>query len=326
MENASQIKLTCFMERFRDKHHERGFFWHGPQIAEVVEMVVEAVDPKIRAVSRYNKQLRTPVEKAWNYLDSLIDQIPGQMRISKRRYSIDPRVRVIFDSVGDMLKTFQESPAVTEFFHSNEEAEDSYVLLSMEKKEHTFLGMELAGEMLKRDVLQTSVSFSNHHLMTPSTTELGAKEGIKCYAFEGLLHKARQLILDSHRKTRQLEETKQQVTRELRQAKSSAASVQESASVERLEKQLHDVERELVEARMETGSPNRHLQIIIDVLSDPKNYINIKHELLSLSNLGIKLEGEAAKHAHVIEIAEIEIAKTLKRSAMVASFPRRDLW
>jgi hypothetical protein len=76
---------------------------------------------------------------------------------------------------------------------------------------------------------------------------------------------------------------------------------------------------------METGSPNRHLQIIIDVLSDPKNYIHIKHELLSLSNLGVKLEGEAAKHAHLIEIAEIEIAKTLKRSAMVASFPRRDL-
>lgn len=324
MDSASEIKLTCFWERLRDKHHEKSFFRRSSQIAEVVESVVDSVDPKIRAVGRYNKQLRAPVEKAWQYLDSLIDHIPGPMRISKRRFGIDPRVRVIFDDVNTMLKVLKDSPAVGEFFHSNEDAADGFIFLSMEKKEHTILGMELAGDMLKRDVMQTAVTFSDHHVLTPASTEQGAKEGIKCCAFEGLLHKARQLILVTHMKTRKLEEDKQRLNTELRQAKAEGDAL-ESSKVERLQNQLREVERELIQAKMETESPNRHLQIIIDVLSDPQNYINIKQEILSLNNLGIKQEGEAAKHAHIIEVAEIEIEKTFKRSALVASFPRRDL-
>ena len=103
MSTGSDIKLNCLLESIRDKTHHKSIFWRYSEIAEVVELVVDAVDPKIRVVSRYNKQLRGPVETTWHYLDGLIGLIPGDMRISKRRFGIDPRVRVMFDDLQGML-------------------------------------------------------------------------------------------------------------------------------------------------------------------------------------------------------------------------------
>ena len=331
MSTGSDIKLNCLLESIRDKTHHKSIFWRYSEIAEVVELVVDAVDPKIRVVSRYNKQLRGPVETTWHYLDGLIGLIPGDMRISKRRFGIDPRVRVMFDDLQGMLKLFNESPALTEFFQSHQQAEDSYVFLSMEKKEHNFLGMELNGDMIRRDVLRTAVTFSNHHILTPAATEQSAREGIKCCAFEGLLKKAQQIIFQSHAKRKKLEEAKQRITREIRHLKSelggeAGGSLNASASLERLNHELHNVERDLIAARMETESPNRHLQVIIDVLNEPQRYVSIKRNALNVNSMGVKLSTEPSDHGHLIEYAEMEIEQSLKRVAMVASFPKRDLF
>ena len=110
---------------------------------------------------------------------------------------------------------------------------------------------------------------------------------------------------------------------ELGQEAGGASSA--AASLERLNRELHNVERDLITARMETESPNRHLQVIIDVLNEPQKYVSIERNALNVDSLGIKLSTDAHEHGHQIEYAEMEIEQSLKRVAMVASFPRRDL-
>jgi hypothetical protein len=320
-----EIELTCLMDYMRRKSGYQASFWPRSEIAQAVEMVVDVVDPKIRVVSRYNKRLRSAVDTTWQFLDTLMKYLPATMHISRKSFSIDPRVRVLFENVDSMLRLLNESAHLTEFFNSHPQAETSFVFLSMEKNERTFLGVELDGDMLKRDVMQTAVTFADHHLLSPALHEQEAKEGIKCLGFVGLLNHVNQVIMQSHFDIKRLEESKREITAEIRNLKATAKTaatddILKTVSIEKLHNELNDVERGLVQARMETDSPERHLQFIVDVLQEPDKYLKIKSESLSVNNLGIKSE-----QAHVIGYAEMEIEKLFKRVAMVVSFHRDDL-
>ena len=319
------IELTCLMDYMRRKSGYQQSFWRRSQIAQAVEMVVDVVDPKIRVISRYNKRLQSAVETTWQYLDSLMKYLPAAMHISRKSFSIDPRVRVLFENADAMLRLLNESAHVSEFFDAHPDAQTTYVFLSMEKNERNFLGVELDGEMLKREVMQTAVTFTDHHLLSPALSEQEAKEGIKCLGFVGLLNQANQVIMQSHLDVKRLEAKKQGITSEVRDLKAASknsadADVLTTASIEKLSNELHEVERELVQARMETDSPERHLQVIVDILQEPDKYLKADSQSLSVNNLGIK-----AEQAHIIEYMEVEIEKLFKRVAMIVSLHRGDL-
>lgn len=325
MGKTFEIELTCLMDYMRSKSRYKASFWPRSEIAEVVEMVVDVVDPKIRILSRYNKRLRNSVETTWKYLDTLASYLPASMHISRKSFSIDPAVRVLFENVESMLRLLNESEKLTGFFTDHPNAEKAHVFLSMDKNERTFLGVELDGEMLKRDVMQTAVTFTDHHLLSPALSEQDAKEGIKCLGFVGLLHKINQLITQCHYDVKKLEETKQGITSEIRNLKSTSKNAGDDeafarASLEKLHDQLQEVEHDLVQARMKTDSPDRHVQFIVDVLGEPEEYLKVEEKSLSVNNLGIKTE-----QAHVIEYAEVEIEQLFKRVAMIVSFDRDDL-
>jgi hypothetical protein len=325
MVKTTEIELTCLMDYMRSKSHYKASFWRRSEISEAVETVVDVVDPKIRVLSRYNKRLRGAVETTWAYLDTLTEYLPQAMHISRKSFGVDPSVRVLFENVDSMLRLVNESEKLTDFFAIQPNADTAYVFLSMEKNERNFLGIEMSGEMLKREVMQTAVTFSDHHLLSPALSELDAKEGIKCLGFVGLLNKVNQVIMQSHYDVKKLEETKQDITTEIRDLKTTAKNavdgdVLTTASIETLHNQLQDVERELVQAKMETDSPDLHLKLIVDVLNEPEKYLKIEGKSLSVNNLGIKSE-----QAHVIEYAEVGIEQLFKRVAMIVNFHRDDL-
>ncbi len=320
-----EIELTCLMDYMRRKSGYQASFWRRSQIAQAVEMVVDVVDPKIRVVSRYNKRLQSAVDTTWQFLDTLMNYLPTALHISRKSFSIDPRVRVLFENVDSMIRLLNDSAHVTEFFDSHPEAETSFVFLSMEKNERTILGVELDGDMLKRDVMQTAVTFTDHHLLSPALNEREAKEGIKCLGFVGLLNRVNQVIMQSHFEIKRLEERKQELTAEIRNLKTSSKSKADddtlaTMSIEKLHNELHEIERDLLQARMETDSPERHLQLIVDILQEPDKCLKAKSESISVNNLGIK-----AEQAHIIEYVEMEIEKLFKRVAMVVSLHRDDL-
>jgi hypothetical protein len=247
------------------------------------------------------------------------------MPVSRKNFSIDPRVRVLFENLESMRKLVNDSASLAEFFTTHKNADLAYAFLSMEKKERAFLGVELDGEMLKREVMQTAVTFSGHHLLSPGLTESAAKDGIKCCSFAGLLKKVNQLIMQSHYQIKGLEERKQGLTGQIRSLKaelknSEDENVLTAASIEKLHHELKEVDRGLAQTRLETDSPDRHLQLIVDVLSNPEQHISIKRDSLSVNNLGIKTE-----HAHIIEYAEIDIETSLQRVALIVNIPRDDL-
>jgi len=318
------IELTCLAEYVHRKSGYKASFWRRSEFAEAVEMVVDTVDPKIRVLSRYNKRMRSVVDTTWQFLDSLTEHLPSELHISRQSFAVDPRVRVLFENADSMLRILNQSAHLPEFFASHPQVDSALAFLSMEKNEKQFFGMELDGDMLKREVLQTAVSFNDHHFLAPSLEAQKAKEGIKCYGFVALLKKVNQLIMQSHFDIKRLEDTKRDITAEIRKLRAVLNNAEgedslSSASIEKLNSERMVVESDLVQARIQTESPDRHMQYIIDVLREPQQYLRIERESLSVNNLGIKTE-----QAHVIEFATMEIENLLKRVAMIVSLHRED--
>ena len=57
----------------------------------------------------------------------------------------------------------------------------------MNETEKTILGMELHNDIIRRDVMQTALSFSGHKIMSPASRETGVRTGIKQCIFDGLV-------------------------------------------------------------------------------------------------------------------------------------------
>jgi hypothetical protein len=325
MDKANDIELTCLLEQMLSKGRHKAAFWHRSEIAEAVETVVDIVDPRIRVLSRYNKRLRNAVDTAWQYLDNLMENIPCDLHLSKNNFAIDPRVRVLFENLDAMLQLFAQSQNLKDFVSAHPQADIAHLFLSMNMKEKTKFGVELDGELLKREVMQTAVAFTDHTILSPALNRQHAAQGVKCLGFSFLLKKVNQAISQSGIENRSLQDRKRQLTEEIRSLKTAAHNAGTDnplaiASMENLQRELHDVEHYLAITRMETESPDHHMQCIMDILQEPQKYLTIQRQSVSINNLGIKSE-----QGNTIEYAELEIPQLIKRVAMIVIVPKEDI-
>lgn len=327
MNTRPENRLTCLSDRLRNSNLYHVSFWKRSELADAVEVLVDLVNPKIRVVGRYNKMLRTPLDNTWQYLDTIVEHIPGGLTVSRQAFAIDPRVRVLFEDANAMNDIFSTSPVISKYLAANTGVENLYVMLCMEKQERAFLGTQLEGDMIKREVMQTAVTFSSHQLLSPAENEALAKEGIKCCAFEGLLKKVQEEIMYSHFEIKKLEERKHDLMRELRARKTELGSAAvdntvTTPSMEKIKQELTTTENNLINAKTQSESPQQHLQYIVETLNEPELYLSVKPMSITVNNLGIKVTGQDKTQGHVIDVAELNIDESFKRTAMVVNYQK----
>jgi len=291
----------------------------------LIEHVVDMVDPRIRVIGRYAKKLTPPLAHTWNYLENVADTIPQGITLNRTTgSSTDPRIKLIIDShkqIRQLLDTAK--PLIQNPLHNKSNRPDPvYLLLCMEKKEHNFLGTELAGEIIKRDVMKTRVTFINHRFLSAGYTTETAKLGfIKC-ALDGLLHKTHELIITSRGEHQQLIERKNQLRQQLHSKHTpslppvvnlfSTHNTPDATSPE-----LRDIEQQLTKIRHQSESPEHHLLKIIETLHHPEHYLTVRKQSILMNNLGIKLYDEAIDNSVRIEYAEVGIEQALKHITLI---------
>jgi hypothetical protein len=123
-------------------------------LARAIEQVVDKTDTRIRAVPRYTQRLKGPVEQVFQLVDDLVERIPPPVSCRRSTYTQDDRIRALLD-------------------------------------ESTRAGMAQINGKVVRDVLQTVVSFSDHQLMSPGSSEDDARCALKSCIFNSLLAHAK---------------------------------------------------------------------------------------------------------------------------------------
>jgi hypothetical protein len=291
-------------------------------LAKAVEHVVDTISGRLRVVPNYERILLEPVVKTFRHIDQIADSIPGPLPCCRSAFNDDPRINAFFVSPRHIQEVFSQSDDVRRLFEANPLAAECYALMCVRREERSQLGMALVNNQVRNDVLQTSVNFTDHHVISPGTDEVAARCALKCCMFDGLLAHIKRRAIDAAQKADDLE------TR-LRVLHSRLKSVGEGPDAEQpraeLSAEIRDLEDQLAGGDARPLTINEQLDMVAAALSDPAEYLTAEDVSLRLSRMAIKLEQGATEPGYELSLSEIRIASHRPRVGALVRFPREEL-
>jgi hypothetical protein len=299
----------------------------------IVEDVVQGTDARIRLVPGYKRKLQDAISTSLEFSDSIVDRIPKAIEISRHTFISDPHVNAFFTNIADMQSVFSHSSEVVDFLeeHWNDAASECCSLLCMHMSEKTVTGVELSGDMLKKDVLQVAVSFSDHRVYSPATCESDTRAGLKQCLFGGLVNNALDRIMQLKLENHRLQSERSMLHARLRHLRQKAERAEHDGgpvieimnAVEETGKQLRYIEDALLGTS--PASPRESLELVNSVFRRPDDFIQTREFALRLSKMGIKIDAQSTEPCNEINLTEVRIANEQPRVVTLATVPRDEL-
>jgi hypothetical protein len=138
-------------------------------VDQMVEAVVDAVEPRIRLRPRYRTWLAPGAQRTITHLRALARDLPEPRVMAHAGWSDDPFLSTWFANPERVGECLGESDELRRYFGANPAARECCALLAMRYGERTVLGHALQGELVVRDVQQTHVSFFDHRVLAAGT-------------------------------------------------------------------------------------------------------------------------------------------------------------
>jgi hypothetical protein len=288
---------------------------HYPEslIEAAIERTVDGTDPRLRAVFGYKKYLRPSVIHAIDHVIALVDGIPAPLPAGRSDYSADPRLKALFATADRMQEVFGNDVELNEFRGGpNKGAERVYALLLAERVEKNVLGMELAGDTLRRDVAQVSVSFRRHRLIEVTSNEADTRRQLKRRAFDHLLTLALTRIAEVHGELADLARQRDLLNRKLSALRQGGWSFEttdgEQPDPKVLSAELQGIETELTKLGADAGALQRRLEIVADLLGHAEQQLWAEDSVIHLDNMNIRREAQDAS-AQRVTLRELHNAR-----------------
>jgi hypothetical protein len=299
-------------------------------ITKTVERVVDVIDGRIRLVGGYKKKLQYVIRNSLEFTDSLIDRFPPAIEVSSRTFVSDPYVNAFFSNTRDVQTIFSQSSEIREFMedYANGELAHCCALLCMHKSEKTVLGVELAGDTLRKDVKQTAVNFTDHRIYSPAPTEPETRQGLKQCLFEGLVTNTLERVVQLKLSNQRLQHERQMLQARLRHAQyllGRQAGRQDSEAdrkreIEETRLKLERTEEDL--RKIHLATPQVSLEQVIEVFSSPEKFVRLQESTLRLNKMGIKIDESARQPCNTLNLTEVSIGEQPPRVVTLANFPR----
>lgn len=311
---------------------------HGPDealIQRAIERVVDGTDRRIRALGLYRKQLHQPVELAIHHVIASVDALPASIEISPRTFGQDPRLRAFFVSTDHLREVFGGFKTVRDYLADLTEPvpEQIFGLLSMAMEERKVFGVELAGDTLRRDVMQVTVNFSNHRYLGPTSNELDTRLELKKRAFDFLIGKALERIAGERSKRRELDHQRYLLQQKLAAMKAGnwgldpmlAEHEQPCPDHAALEAEIETIDMKLGQFHTDNLGLEESLASVIDTLSHPAAWLASREIRLHLDSMGIKVQELSTLSSNEIVLTEIFSGTGERRIVLLGHIARSDL-
>mgnify|MGYP001815618162 FL=1 len=221
-----------------------------------------------------------------------------------------------------MQEVFSQSKDVRELFDAAPQAEECCALVCMRMEERQKFGVAQSGDRVHREVMQTSVSFTDHEVYTPGVSETDARRALKCCIFGGILKYTRGKLIEA--KSSDIERRKRLAMLRSRLRKVDRQAMLEKQQID-LQMQIEDLEDAIKQAARRPATLEDRLALVADTLRNANQFVSASFPHLHLSHMGIKVEQDSNVPAHELDIAEIRIATRGPRVAALVRFPRCEL-
>jgi hypothetical protein len=297
-------------------------------ILGTVERVVDGTDGRIRLVSGYRNKLQDVIRSSLAFADELVEQIPGGIEVNRHTFVTDPYVNAYFANVSDMRAIFSHSSEIKDFMegYGDNDAMECCALLCMRMSEKTVLGMELSGDILKKDVRQVAVNFSDHRIYSPAPGEPETRQGLKRCLFDGLVTNALDRItrmrLTNHQLNAELQVLKSRQRRQ-QTAMQKSADATVAAEYQDTCRQLEKLETELSSAPLAT--PQATMEQVVTVFKNPEDFVRLRKFSLRLNKMGILIGDAPEQPCNEIDLTEVTIGEGTPRIVTLARFPKCEI-
>jgi hypothetical protein len=300
-------------------------------IERAIERAVDGTDPRLRALSGYKNKLRTAVIHAIDHVVGLVDNLPVPLELDRAAFGKDPELIAFFASLTQAHELLAVDPALNQWLASPDNSATGHIvmLLLAEQQERQILGVALEGDILRRDVAQTTVSFSEHRLLDPAGAEDETRRLLKRRAFDHLLAISLGRITSAHAERNELERERYLLRR--KQAALAAgrwafdeAGADTRADPQVVQHQLEEIESQLRALGAGPGLLKAHLDTVVDVLAEAEhNFWSERHALI-VDRMGIK-QTQASALAPRVELTVLQDATGRKLVARLVAIARADL-
>jgi hypothetical protein len=262
-----------------------------PELAQAIERAVDRVEPRLKQAGGYPERYAGPVAHALAYARQLAEAIPGPVPINRQAYASDPLVHAMFASAEEVRSAICASQAMHEFRRDHPDAGEVYALICMRRRAKAMLGIEMDGEVLRRDVPQEAVFFTDHTLADPGRTETEARERMAQGMFDSLLVHVAWRVQARQREKLELDRQRDELRARLRAAEPAQRREWEARLNENL-------------ARLGAVTAALDLRRYADdfdaVLLAPEKHVYLDRTAMVLDGMGVLREPEAAGSSQVV--------------------------
>lgn len=304
-------------------------------VDDMIETIVETVEPRVRQVSGYNGKLQACARSTIAHLRRLGQGPLEPVLMTRASWSGDPRLNAFFATADDVPACLGASRELRAFFDgpAGAGADEAFALLGMKKTERNVFAPKLEGDMLRQDVAQVSVSFSGHRLVAPARTEAESRREIGQRIIRRLAQVALSRIITLDEKATGLQQHKAYLGARLRLLRLARDGVQGAfedpgnvaEQIAALERELDETVDDYIETRGSIATIEDHLGQIDAVFSQPGEHVTLTHTPLRVSRMGIKLDAAAPGAANELTLAELTIGENFHGVIAIARCPRAEM-
>ena len=145
----------------------------GGQDDRLVERLVMRIADEngidVRHDSRCADSLTEAVSTACSHARAMVDELGEPFVVDRRRPTNSSLGQILFDSRKDGLEALRSSTRIRDVF-LNPDVRECVFLLTMHRHDYVVFGTEMAGETIRRDVMQEAVEFLDHNFSAAAPT------------------------------------------------------------------------------------------------------------------------------------------------------------
>ncbi len=305
-------------------------------IREATDYVVKVTNPRLTLVSRHRERLAPAVKAAIEHLRGVAATLPVPREASAASWASDPSIHAFFAVADDVPRLFSRSQEVQAFFARESAANEVCAVLGMALVKHKGLGMAMQGEVLRRDVPQTTFSFTDHKMrvLAASEPELRREIGRRVLDQLALQVLAQGGEAQSRRQSlkheRALLRTRLRILQQQDAGLGSMVGGGDAAREQDLpevEARLEENERALAEIGVGADALEQELDILAEVLSNPGREIEFASHRVLLTPMNVLVEGEVTEPGREVEFHTVQLAgnPASGRAFTLVRFSRADL-
>jgi hypothetical protein len=304
-------------------------------IADTIDAVVDAVEPRVKAAARYRGKLEPCIRKTIAHLRTIARDPLEPVLLARASWSDDARLNAFFASADDVPACLGRSRELRAFFDdpANRDAQEAYALLGMKKVDRTVFAPKLEGETLRHDVAQVAVNFSEHRVIAPAATLAAARLEVGRRIVRRLAQVALTRIIALDSTATGLQQRKEFLAAQLRVLKLGRDGMEGivddpatvGAQIAAAERELNEAVGGYIEAKGSLATLDGYIRQIDEVFSHPEQHLSLTRTPLRIGRMGLKADDAAAGPVNELTLAELSIGENLRGAIAVVRCPRSEM-